>query len=151
GVAPDWWGRPPPPEPEPPRPLTPSAPDGVEPPVRSPLGGDDGARFKRGRLIHHLLQVLPDVEPARRAAAAERYLMRRSHGLDPAAARAIAAETLAVLAHPDFALLFGPGSIAEVAVVGRLGSRVLSGQIDRLVVTPGEVMIVDYKSNRPPP
>ena len=51
GVAPAWWGKPAPAEPEPPRPLTPSAPEGVEPPVRSPLAGDDGARFQRGRLI----------------------------------------------------------------------------------------------------
>ena len=27
----------------------------------------------------------------------------------------------------------------------------LSGQIDRLAVTPSDVMIVDYKTNRPPP
>jgi ATP-dependent helicase/nuclease subunit A len=38
-----------------------------------------------------------------------------------------------------------------VPIVGRIGARSLSGQIDRLVVTPGEVRIVDYKTNRPPP
>ena len=27
----------------------------------------------------------------------------------------------------------------------------VSGQIDRLVVTPGEVLIVDYKTNHAPP
>ena len=117
----------------------------------APLAGDDGARFQRGRLIHHLLQVLPDLEPARRPAAAAAYLGRRSHGLDPTAVTAIAAETLAVIDHPDYAPLFGPGSVAEAAVVGRVGNRVISGQIDRLIVTPDEVLIVDFKSNRPPP
>ncbi|MBV8777496.1 MAG: PD-(D/E)XK nuclease family protein, partial [Alphaproteobacteria bacterium] len=31
------------------------------------------------------------------------------------------------------------------------GSRALSGQIDRIVVTDDRVLIVDYKSVRPPP
>ena len=36
-------------------------------------------------------------------------------------------------------------------MAGRSGSFVLSGQIDRLVVTGNEVLILDYKTNRPPP
>ena len=63
----------------------------------------------------------------------------------------ITAETLAVLSDPTFAPLFGPGSRAEVPVVGLVSSRALSGQIDRLLVTDKEVWIVDYKTNRPPP
>jgi len=38
--------------------------------------------------------------------------------------------------------------------VGRLdrpGRPLISGQIDRLVVTPSEVLIVDYKTNHAPP
>ena len=50
-----------------------------------------------------------------------------------------------------FAALFGPASRAEVAVAGVVGARVISGQIDRLVVGDEEVLIVDYKSNRSPP
>jgi ATP-dependent helicase/nuclease subunit A len=64
----------------------------------------------------------------------------------------IAAETLRLLAEPGFAGLFGPGSRAEAPIVGELGDgRVISGQIDRLLVTPSEVLIVDYKTNRPAP
>ena len=62
---------------------------------------------------------------------------------------------MAVLEHPDFASLFQPGSRAEVPVTGAIetaeGPRVISGQIDRLVVTPDAVLIVDFKTNRPPP
>ena len=47
--------------------------------------------------------------------------------------------------------IFGPGSRAEVAIVGEVAGHILSGQIDRLVVTDEAVTIVDYKSNRPPP
>jgi ATP-dependent helicase/nuclease subunit A len=56
-----------------------------------------------------------------------------------------------VLDHPDFAPIFAPGSQAEVPVVALLGGRGLAGQIDRLVVTAEAVMIVDYKTLRPPP
>src|SRR5262249_36419463 len=60
-------------------------------------------------------------------------------------------ETLAVLDDPAFAPLFGPDSRAEVPLVGRLGELVVSGQIDRLAVTERAVLILDYKTNRPPP
>ncbi len=147
---PAWLRRPPPAEPAPPRPLAPSRPDEV-PPVRSPLGGDGGARFRRGRLIHRLMQSLPDLEPAARATAAARFLGRPAWGLAYAEQAQIAAEVAAVLADPSFAPLFGPGSQAEVPVVGLVGERVVSGQVDRLLVTADEVLVIDYKTDRPPP
>jgi len=148
---PDWAWQPAPAEPEPSRPLAPSRPDEAEPAVRSPLGRDDGSRFHRGLPLHRLFQTLPALEPGVRAVAAARFLARPAHGLTPESQAAIAAEALAVLEHPDFAPLFGPGSRAEVPLVGVIGDRVLSGQIDRLLVTDREVWIVDYKTNRPPP
>lgn len=150
-AAPDWVHRQPPPEPSPPRPLAPSRTEGEEPPVRSPLGPDDGWRFRRGRLIHRLLQSLPEVPRARRSEVAARFLSRPGLGLPHAAQAEIAAEVAAVLDHPEFAPLFGPGSQAEVPVVGLVGERVVSGQVDRLAVTEDAVLVVDYKSNRPPP
>jgi ATP-dependent helicase/nuclease subunit A len=148
---PAWAQVHPPPEPLPPRPLAPSRPAAIEPGVRSPLGDDQGAAFQRGRLIHRLLQSLPDLPAERRAAAAERFLGLPVHGLAPEARAAIAAETLAVLEEPEFAPIFGPGSRAEVPVVGLIGNRALSGQIDRIVVTEDAVLVVDYKTLRPAP
>jgi ATP-dependent helicase/nuclease subunit A len=63
----------------------------------------------------------------------------------------ICRETLAVLAEPGFAELWGADAQAEVPVVGMIGKLALSGQIDRLVVMPDRVLIVDYKTVRPPP
>ena len=150
-LLPDWCSLPPPPEPAPPKPLAPSQPRGQEPPARSPLGDDRGAAFLRGRLVHRLLQSLPAVEPLWRAAAAQRFLALPVHGLAAADRQAILDETMAVLTHPDFAPLFGPDSVAEVPVVGLVGGRALSGQIDRLVVEGRSVLIVDYKTIRPVP
>ncbi len=150
-LLPEWCWRPPPPEPAPPKPLAPSQPRVQEPPARSPLGEDRGAAFLRGRLVHRLLQSLPAIEAGQRAAAARRFLALPVHGLAVPDQEAILRETLGVLGHPDFAPLFGPGSVAEVPVVGLLGGRALSGQIDRLVVDGGAVLIVDYKTIRPVP
>jgi ATP-dependent helicase/nuclease subunit A len=146
-----WATRPPPPEPSPPKPLAPSQPREAEPAVRSPLSGDEGAGFRRGRLVHRLLQSLPLLPPEARAGAARRFLKLPLHGLDPAAQEALARETLAVLEDEKFAPLFAPGSEAEVPVVGLIEGRALSGRIDRLAVTAESVLIVDYKTLRPVP
>ena len=150
-ILPVWAQNAPRTEPTPPRPLAPSRPRQADPAARSPLGAEDGAGLLRGRLVHRLLQSLPDLAPAARPAAARRFLALPVHGLSIRAQEMLAAETLAVLDHPDFAALFAPGSQAEVPVVGLLGDRALSGQIDRLVVTDEAVLIVDYKTLRPPP
>ena len=74
-----------------------------------------------------------------------------THGLADAEQDEIRRETLAVLGHPDFAALFGPNSQAEVPLVGLIGGHAVSAQIDRLVVAEDRVLIVDYKTLRPPP
>jgi ATP-dependent helicase/nuclease subunit A len=146
-----WARQPPPSEPEPPRPLVPSRPDDDEPATLSPVAAAAPDRFKRGSLIHSLLQTLPDLRVAEREAAARRFLASPAHALATEAQDEILCETLAILAHPDFAPLFGPDSLAEVPVIGLVGGRVVSGRIDRLVVTADRVLIVDYKTLRLPP
>jgi ATP-dependent helicase/nuclease subunit A len=142
-------------DPVPAVPLTASRPDSEDPPVRSPLGEDLAIqRFRRGLLIHRLLQTLPDLPASAREIAARRFLARPSHEIDPEMQDLIARETLAVLDHGEFAPLFGPASRAEVPIVGLVPGtppRALSARVDRLVVTGGEVLVVDYKTNRPPP
>ena len=146
-----WATTPPKPEPAPPRPLAPSRPSGVEPAARSPLTGEGGDAFRRGRLVHRLLQSLPDLPRHRWREAAGRFLALPIHGLPEEERVSIAAETLAVLEQPDFAPLFGPGSKAEIPIVGLIGNRALAGRIDRLVVTDRLVQIVDFKTLRPVP
>ena len=139
------------PEPQPSRPLSPSR-LGEEPPVLSPLGETGDKRFRRGRLIHRLLQTLPDLPAGERPEAARRFLASRGSDISRVEQGEIASETLRLLTDPGFSALFGPGSRAEAPIVGELrGGLVISGQIDRLLVTPSEVLIVDYKTNRPAP
>ena len=68
----------------------------------------------------------------------------------------LAAQALALLADPGFASLFAPGSRAEVPLVGTLPRNGLApyavtGQVDRLLVGASEVLMADYKTNRPAP
>jgi ATP-dependent helicase/nuclease subunit A len=147
---PGWASESAPIEPVPTRPLTPSQPS-EEPPVRSPLASLDDSRFKRGTLIHRLLQTLPDLAGERREDAARRFLSSPVHGLTDGEIEATLAETMAVIDHPEFSALFQPGSRAEVPLIGQLGSLAIAGQIDRLAVTADQALIIDYKTNRPPP
>ncbi|MAK63347.1 MAG: double-strand break repair helicase AddA [Maricaulis sp.] len=127
---------------------------GFEPAVLSPLSDPGAYRFRRGDVIHKLLQTLPDLPRERRREAAERFVSAQPD-FDDEARRVMIEETLGILDHPDFAPLFGPGSRAEVSLVGRAetlpGQVIVRGQVDRLVVTDTEVQIIDYKTNRPPP
>jgi len=148
---PKWLRALPPAEPTPPRPLAPSRPALADPPARSPLGVGDRDIFQRGRLVHRLLQSLPELPPPAREAAGRRYLGLAVHGLSAIEQESILDETLAITESRAFAALFGADSRAEVPVVAVLGDRAISGQIDRLVVLPDQVLIVDYKSLRPSP
>ena len=108
-------------------------------------------RFARGRLVHALLQYLPEVEAEHQERAARLFVAARGANLAEALREEIVAETLAIVRHADFAPLFRPGSIAEVPIVARIGNADLEGQIDRLVETEAGLLILDYKTNRPPP
>jgi ATP-dependent helicase/nuclease subunit A len=77
--------------------------------------------------------------------------MALERGLDDAQRREMAAAALGVLADPQFASVFGPGSRAEVALAGRVKGMAVAGRVDRLLVEPARVLVVDFKTNRPAP
>jgi ATP-dependent helicase/nuclease subunit A len=124
-------------------------------PAPSPLSRQAGLdRFRRGDLIHRLLQLLPDVAPTERRDTARR-LLEREPDLTGAQRAEMVEAAFRVLDHPDFAEVFGPGSRAEVALAGSAPSLppglAISGRVDRLRVTPERILVVDYKTNRPAP
>jgi ATP-dependent helicase/nuclease subunit A len=112
--------------------------------------------LKRGTLVHRLLQSLPDLTTERRRDAALKYLARNADGWTDGEREMLAEAVLALIEDPRFGQVFGAGSRAEVGIVGRLQrpgrpQALVSGQIDRLVVTSSEVLIVDFKTNQAPP
>ncbi|MEI9994124.1 MAG: double-strand break repair helicase AddA [Rhizomicrobium sp.] len=149
---PGWLARPAPRDVPAPRLVRPFDAAGMdEPPTLSPFA--DNRRFRRGRLVHALLAHLPETPPAERAALARQFLRLRN--IPEEDAEALIRETLAVLDDPVFAAAFAAGSRAEVAIVAdlpELGAAArVNGRIDRLAVSEDSVLIVDFKTNRPPP
>ncbi len=140
-------------------PLSPSSAFDEEIARGAPAGSsalDRQKALERGRLIHRLMQSLPDIPAERRQAAAEHYLGNATTRFDAAERAAMAQQTLAILSDPALAEIFAAGSRAEVPIVGRIATPDgtplhVSGQIDRLAVTGGAVLIADYKTDRFPP
>ena len=127
----------------------------AEPPVISPFGEGRKQRLRRGSLIHTLFEVLPTLPPEARRPAAERYLLRQPD-LTTAERREMLDSTLGVLGDKRFAAVFGPGGRPEAPIIGtigdgRTGAATINGRIDRLVITDTEILIVDYKTDRPAP
>ena len=122
-------------------------------PIRSAAGHED--KYFRGRTLHRLLELLPGVASTARSDAAARLLARLVPDIDIAERVRWREEVLRVLTDPAFADVFAPGSRAETPIVGRLKSAAgdisINGQIDRLAISPTQVLVVDYKTNRPPP
>jgi ATP-dependent helicase/nuclease subunit A len=124
-------------------------------PAPSPLAKVEGlGRYRRGEIIHRLLQILPDIAPTERRAAGMRLLAVERELSDDQRLE-MAAAAFGVLEDERFAAVFGPGSRAEVALAGTSPllpkGLAISGRVDRLVVTEGRVLVVDYKTNRPAP
>lgn len=129
-------------------------PSDADEPATAGTGSFGADARRRGVIVHRLLQSLPDIAADKRGASAERFLARNAADWPDDARRDLAERTLALI--EKFAPLFGPGSRAEVPLVGRLilasGERTgVSGQIDRLVVTERDVLIADFKTNRTVP
>jgi ATP-dependent helicase/nuclease subunit A len=121
----------------------------------SPLSAVGGlGRFRRGDLIHRLLQILPDLKPAAWAQGAQ-ALLARERDLTEAQRAEMTEAALSVLQDERFAQVFGPGSRPEVAIAGSAAALPpglkISGRIDRLVVLSDRVLVADFKTNRPSP
>lgn len=96
----------------------------------------------RGTALHLLLEHLPAADPADWPALAADLVP------DPTQRADLLAEATAVLNAPHLRHLFGPDSLAEVAITADLPMGRMLGSIDRLIVTPDTVTAIDYKSNR---
>jgi ATP-dependent helicase/nuclease subunit A len=153
---PSWLDQDAPPDGQPARGLKPSHAVAESAALHPQGGGIERLKaMARGEAMHRLLQALPAIAPERRAAAADRYLARFSRTFAWEERAGMIEQIRLVLEDPRFSDLFGPASRAEVPIVGRLAGAAgvipVSGQVDRLAVSAGGVLIADYKTNRPAP
>ncbi|MHA7871762.1 MAG: double-strand break repair helicase AddA [Hyphococcus sp.] len=129
-----------------------SGPTPADAPALSPSETD---RYFRGRILHRLLELLPEAPETKRPALADRLLERLAPRIEAEERARWRDEVLSILSDEKFAQVFSQSSRAEVGIAGKVkgpkGDIIVSGQIDRLVVEDSSVLIVDYKTNRPPP
>ncbi|WP_337659863.1 double-strand break repair helicase AddA [Anderseniella sp. Alg231-50] len=120
----------------------------------SPLAPRTDIRFRRGQLVHRLLQSLPELPEEQREASAHRFLA--ANGVTEPELDTTVSEIMMLFADARFAAVFSAAARPEVSIAAmidlpdqeRFG---LTGQIDRLLVEPDRVLVVDFKTNRPPP
>lgn len=116
------------------------------------LPGEEGAfdketAMRRGSQLHRLIEVLPGI-PVDKCEDVARFVL--STGEDAALDTEIPdlmAEALSVIHGRYDWDIFGANSLAEVPYTGKFGDQIIHGIIDRLIVTPERIQIVDYKSN----
>jgi ATP-dependent helicase/nuclease subunit A len=142
-APPQWLFAPAPAEQRPPRPLVPSRLDDDDfgdAPVSSAMR----KAAVRGKLIHALLERITDDISLQKA---EQWLAAQTpdHDIDPAQ---LIAEVGGIVSDAQWAAFFGPTARAEVPLVAVVGETVINGRIDRLLVEPGLVRAIDFKTGR---
>ena len=113
-------------------------------------GVDTETALRKGRQVHLLLEHLAKSTAGARHAKAQQLLTGDCLPVDDAEFEAVLFETAAVLDAPDLRHVFADNALAEVAVsaaIPELDGQVMDGIIDRLIVTPEQVLIVDFKTN----
>jgi ATP-dependent helicase/nuclease subunit A len=147
-----------------PRPLSPSGAGAIiddeadDLLVVSPLFGEktrSDRSLEKGRLVHRMLQMLPDIASGDRADAAQRYAERAARFWPEAERRKLVDSVLKLLQDEGLQVVFDAHAQPEVSIMGTLTldekQYAVSGRVDRLAVLADRVVILDYKTNRVPP
>ena len=127
---PQWLRQPAPPQAPRPQPLSPSS--AFEEEIGRAFAHAAGSAIERrkalarGRIVHRLMQSLPDIPPAARKDAIARYLKGAAADFSPAEQMEMARQALAILDEQSFAEVFAPeaaprcrSSAASPAPAGR--------------------------------
>lgn len=101
---------------------------------------------RRGLMVHRLLEVLPQQPRRDWDDIIARHFARMP--VPEQERQEIAESVVGLLDDKEFSRIFGSDGRAEVSVQGQIGGVTVSGQIDRLLVEPNRVTIVEYKSTR---
>lgn len=113
-----------------------------------------GEKAAIGRLVHDLLQYLPELQDTERQPAALRFMSARASFLQSDDRQRIIGQVLEVIADPALKELFGPDASAEAAITGEIslsnGQKIpITGRIDRLAISGDKVLLADFKTGRP--
>jgi len=142
-----------------PRPLTPSGAHALIEDITTPVdladtsaGNDRSFALARGNTIHKLLEMLPDITAEKQATLAKQYLDHVGSFWSEAQRDEVLMHVLNLLTHSVFEQRPNSKTMAEVSLSGILETNkrklLISGQIDRLIVSDDKIHVLDFKSNR---
>lgn len=101
---------------------------------------DDSVNIQKGKLVHKLLEILPEIKESEWNSIIEIYLKNFEYKNE------IKEIVFNVLRNKEFQYLFGENSKAEVSIFGQIENNIISGQIDRLTIGDDKIFVVDYKN-----
>jgi ATP-dependent helicase/nuclease subunit A len=148
-ALPGWLAARAPVPPEAPRPLSPSGLGGAKA-LPGEAAVDEETSLRHGRQVHRLLEHLPAYPQTDWPRLAPALLSHGEDAATPAEAVRLLAEVAGLLTNPALGFLFGPDTLAEVPLTAELPGfpgRPLVGTVDRLIVSPDRVLVVDFKTN----
>jgi ATP-dependent helicase/nuclease subunit A len=102
---------------------------------------------EKGRLIHALFERISSADMASSLERAETWL--RANNRNPTIDNtAIIAAIQTVVDDTDCAAFFSSNARSEVPLAAVVGETVITGRVDRLLVEPGRVRVLDFKTGR---
>ncbi len=113
-------------------------------------GLDEEAAKRRGRQIHRLLEVLPEVETDQWTEVSQRLLSTEPDKAGAEECALLLAEARKIIEKPSLAEIFAAGALTEVPIsakVDLLGGQRIHGVIDRLILSDSDVLAIDFKTN----
>ena len=110
----------------------------------------DHKKANLGKIIHKILEFLPDVKIADQAARSlliQDYLANKD--LSDEERKLILRKVNNVVDDPELAEIFDhPNARAEVPIIAKIDGKMISGKIDRLIIKENKVLIIDYKTGQ---
>ena len=100
----------------------------------------------RGTAIHQLLETLPCI-PSEFWHDVATQLLHKYHEYQGFEQDKIIQEVVDVLSVPDFAEVFAEDALAEVGFSVTVAGHPMQGTMDRILVRPDKVLVIDFKSN----
>jgi ATP-dependent helicase/nuclease subunit A len=145
-MLPSWLLVDAPEEIRPPKPLVPSHIDSDDY-GDAPATAAMRVATEKGRLIHALFERLASHDIEKFDERAMAWL--ESNNADSMISNTEIVESVrAVISNPEWAAFFGPDSHAEIPLAAVVGETVITGRVDRLVIEPGLIRVLDFKTGR---
>tara|TARA_B100000676_G_C18079301_1_gene850064 strand:- start:244 stop:3657 length:3414 start_codon:yes stop_codon:yes gene_type:complete len=117
----------------------------------SPLEKTRRTARDRGKIVHKLLEFMPNESKTTREKTAFRWLNSISPTIPINDQKKMVKSVLRILDNPNFAYLFDSKSVSEVSLGALIGSQYILGKIDRIIIKNDIVRIIDYKTDIEPP